>query len=277
MTIVQVWFSLVAAGVLLAVGVFAWRRWRYRRAVYGPFPAHWQEILDQYLPVYSRLPTALQSQLQRLVMDFLYYKRFVGCAGLEVTEAMRLIIAAEACMLILNRPSQRYAGLRWIYIYPSTFVAQREQSDAYGVVSQTRSAMLGESWSNGRVILAWDSVARGIADFNDGRNVVLHEFAHQLDTEDGSADGAPLLYTRDSYAIWSQVFSEEFQKLHRELAMGFRTLIDSYGATNPAEFFAVVTELFFERPAAMRERHPELFEQLLNYYRVNPLEWSKHL
>lgn len=277
MNIVQVWFSLVALAVVAAGWVWWWRRWRFRRAVQAPFPEAWLAILRTRLPVFQRLPAHLQARLQALVLGFLYRKRFVGCAGLEVTDEMRVVIAAEACLLVLNRPNQRYDSLRWVYVYPSTFIAQREQSDAYGVVSTQRSAMLGESWSNGRVILAWDSVQRGIADFTDGRNVVLHEFAHQLDTEDGSADGAPLLYNRDSYAIWSQVFSREFAQLHRELALGFGTLIDSYGATNPAEFFAVVTELFFERPAAMQAQHPALFEQLRRYYRLNPLDWHEQI
>jgi len=273
--IVQIWFSLVGLGVGLVAAFFVWRRWKYKQAVNAPFPEPWRDILLRRTSVYRRLPSAMQAELERLVLHFLYTKRFVGCAGQEITDEVRVTIAAEACLLILNRPSTRYAGLRWIYVYPSTFIARREKRDAYGVVSDIASHLLGESWSNGRVILAWDSVERGLADYTDGQNVVLHEFAHQLDTEDGSADGAPLLYTKDSYAVWSQVFSREFATLQRDIMAGYGSLINAYGATNPAEFFAVVTELFFERPRAMSEQHPELFEQLRQYYRLDPRNWSQ--
>ncbi|SMF52803.1 hypothetical protein SAMN02745866_03360 [Alteromonadaceae bacterium Bs31] len=267
------WFSFLGLCLLVAAVFYGFRRWRYRRAVVRPFPEAWSEILTRRLVVYRKLPDTQRAELERLILHFLYTKRFEGCAGLELTDEMRVIIAAEACLLILNRPSRRYAGLRWIYVYPSTFIAKREQQNEYGVVSGTSSHLLGESWSNGRVILAWDSVERGIADFSDGHNVVLHEFAHQLDQEDGTSDGAPLLYTRDSYAIWAQVFSREFSQLQRSLSFGFNTLIDRYGATNPAEFFAVVTELFFERPRAMQQHHPELYMQLKEYYRLDPVCW----
>lgn len=274
MSLVQSWF--VALLVMAAIAFAFWfgRRYGYNRAVNRPFPAAWRSILEQKVPVYSRLPKALAEELEHQILHFLYKKRFEGCAGLEISDEIRVVIAAEACLLLLNRPSRRYAGLRWIYVYPSTFIARREQADQYGVVSHAPSYLLGESWGNGRVVLAWDSVESGIADGSDGHNVVLHEFAHQLDQEDGAADGAPLLYTRDSYKIWSQVFQREFSKLHQSLARGQSSLIDAYGATNPAEFFAVVTELFFERPAALAQQHSELFEQLQAYYRVDPREWS---
>ena len=274
MTLVQQWFSFIGAGLLVALLVWGFRRWRFNRAVNRPFPANWSEILQRRLVVYGKLPMPLRLEWEKLILHFLHTKHFEGCGGLALTDEIRVVIAAEACLLILNRPSTRYAGLRWIYVYPSTFIAKRERQDEYGVVSGGKTHLLGESWSNGRVILAWDSVEEGHRDYTDGRNVVLHEFAHQLDQEDGSADGAPLLYTRDSYTVWSKVFSEEFEDLHRDLAEGRRTLIDSYGATNPAEFFAVVTEVFFERPQIMKQKHPELYEQMLDYYRLDPMLWA---
>jgi len=238
------------------------------------FPDAWVDILQRRLPIYNKLTNSLQENLQAKIQKFLYTKQFVGCDGFEISDEVRVIIAAEACLLVLNRPSTAYKKLRWIYIYPSTFIAKREQQDAYGIVSPANSHLLGVSWSNGKVVLAWDSVERGVNNFRDGQNVVLHEFAHQLDQEDGSADGAPLLYTRDAYSVWSRVFSHEFENLHKNLERRKPSLIDSYGATNPAEFFAVVTELFFEKPGSMRKEHPELFEVLRHYYKLDPAQWQ---
>jgi len=275
MTNVDIFYLVLGLALIAWAGRWAYRRHHYRSAMAQPFPDAWQQMLITRLPVYERLPAALKQELQAHIQHFLYTKQFVGCNGQDITDEVRVVIAAEACLLILNRASTRYKNLRWIYVYPSTFIAKREQQDAYGVVSESKTHMLGESWSNGRVILAWDSVERGMYNFSDGRNVVLHEFAHQLDQEDGAADGAPLLYTRDSYQIWAQVFSQEFTQLQAKLARGGNSLIDSYGATNPAEFFAVVTELFYERPAQMRKRHPELFKALQGYYRLDPEAWQK--
>lgn len=271
----QIYFTLVALLPLAALLYAGLRRFRYRRAMVLEFPPAWAQFLHKRLPVYRRLTTTEQEELQALIKHFLYTKTFIGCNGLEITDEIRVVIAAEACLLLLNRPSSRYAGLRWIYVYPTTFIARREQQDSYGVVSQQNNPLLGESWGNGRVVLAWDSVRSGMANFSDGHNVVLHEFAHQLDQEDGSADGAPLLYTRDSYRIWAQVFSREFEQLQRAVSRGQESLIDSYGATNPAEFFAVVTEVFYERPHELYAQSPDLFDALQDYYRVDPRRWKQ--
>lgn len=273
MSNVQIFYLLLFLGVSLYLAYRWFNRLRYRRAMAQPFAAAWEQHLIKRMSFYGRLPASLKLDLQQCIKQFLYQKQFIGCAGLEMSDEIRLVIAAEACLLLLNRPNTCYRGLRWIYVYPSTFIAKREQRDAYGVVTEGRTHLLGESWSNGRVILAWDSVTRGISDPDDGHNVVLHEFAHQLDQEDGSADGAPLLYTRDGYHIWSRVFSREFLVLQQRVSKGKTSLIDSYGAINPAEFFAVVTELFFERPQIMAEKHKDLFAALADYYRVDPRDW----
>ncbi|WP_188151095.1 zinc-dependent peptidase [Teredinibacter waterburyi] len=273
MTITQTFYTLLASAILAFVAWRYYRKWRYRQAMAQPFPTEWASILKQYLPIYPRLPEALQGELQQHILHFIYTKQFVGCNGLNINDTIRVTIAAEACLLLLNRPTTRYANLKWIYVYPTTFTAKREHQDEYGVVSQKRAHLLGESWQNGRIVLAWDSVEQGMANFTDGHNVVLHEFAHQLDQEDGAANGAPLLYTKDAYRIWAQIFSDEFNQLQSTLARGNSSLIDSYGATNPAEFFAVVTEVFFERPLQMQARHPELFEQLRDYYHLDPSQW----
>ncbi len=265
----------LAAGAI-AVAYWLWHvvpKWRYKRVVSQPFPQPWLDILDE-LPIYRWLSLDQQAELRQKVRGFLSQKRFVGCEGLEVTDKMRITIAAEACLLILNRPSTNYRRLRWIYIFPSSFRECNPRQNEYGIVSQAGHALLGASWSNGRVVLSWDSVRSGGADFSDGRNVVLHEFAHQLDQEDGSADGAPLLYTRDAYRVWSEVLGEEFGQLRRQAETGSDSLLDQYGATHPAEFFAVATELFYERPRAMRNAYPELYAVVQDYYRVDPEVWQ---
>ncbi|MEX2129988.1 MAG: M90 family metallopeptidase, partial [Pseudohongiellaceae bacterium] len=180
---------------------------------------------------------------------------------------------AHACLLLLNRQTGCYPGLRSVLVYPSTFLVHREETDKAGLVSEHRHELLGESWGTGLVVLAWDEVRRGVADFTDGHNVVLHEFAHQLDHEDGTDNGAPLLAKRSAYQSWAIVLAEEFAALQRQAGQRERGVLDPYGATNPAEFFAVATETFFERPAEMQIQHRKLYDELRSFYRVNPVDW----
>lgn len=248
--------------------------WRLRRALAAPFPAEWVETLERNIGVYRQLPMPLRLQLRQLIKQFLHQKTFSGAGGLVVDDEMRVTIAAEACMLILNRKSGVYPKLRYIIVYPTAFVVARQNPGEGGLVDSSARDLLGESWSNGKVILAWDSVKHGASNFSDGQNVALHEFAHQLDSESGSTNGAPLLVGASSYRSWSEVFSEEFEQLQIEARRGKRSLIDHYGATNPAEFFAVATETFFEQPRQMAKHHEELFELLSTYYRIDPREWK---
>jgi len=267
-----VWAALVATVLAIGIWLFAWPVWRRRRLLRRPFPSAWLTILRHQLPFYDRLPAEQQSQLQHMVTLFLADKRFVGCAGQEIDDEIRLTIAGQACLLLLNHPSRGYAGLHSIYVYPTTFRARHEARDAAGLVTSGTRTLLGESWSNGKVILAWDDVARGVRNFHVGHNVVLHEFAHQLDHESGTTNGAPLLASKAAYRSWAQVFRREFEALKRH--HGIHGVIDRYGATDPAEFFAVATEAFFEEPEQLHRYHRELFEQLQSYYRLDPREWQ---
>ena len=229
-------------------------------------------MLKAGLPVYDRLPPEQQSRLQDMVKFFIDRKTYYGCAGLRITDEMRVMIAAEACLLVLNRGGALYPKLKAILVYPSGFVADRDQPQGDGTVASGSHHLLGESWNNGRVILSWDDVTRGVADFSDGHNVVLHEFAHQLDAESGSTNGAPPL-RRNSYRAWAAVFTENFEDLERRSFRGLETVMDEYGATNPAEFFAVATETFFEKPHQLYQKRPELYEELQRYYQLDPREW----
>ena len=262
---------LVLVGVSVALVV---PRFRLRAAVAAPFPQEWVAIVERNIAVYKNLPMPLRLQLRNLIKQFLHQKHFSGAGGLEITDEIRVTIAAEACMLLVNRKTGVYPALRYIIVYPSAFVVDRAQGSAEGVVSEGRKGLLGESWSNGKVILAWDNVLHGSSNFVDGQNVVLHEFAHQLDSESGSTNGAPILAGKNCLRTWASTLSGEFEELQKDAWKGKRSLIDHYGATNPAEFFAVSTETFFEKPAQMAKHHSELFEVLKNYYRIDPRDWQ---
>ncbi|MEC5384308.1 M90 family metallopeptidase [Uliginosibacterium sp. H3] len=247
------------------------RRRRIRRE---PFPAEWREILRARVPYFRVLPADLQLQLKKHMQVFLAEKTFIGCAGLEVTMEMRVTVAAQACLLLLNRRAGYFRNLRQILIYPGAFIVDRVQTDGNGVLQDQRQVLAGESWTQGQVILSWDDTLDGAAVIDDGRNVVIHEFAHQLDQEKGHANGAPYLSHRSRYKRWAQVLNTEFEKLQAQADSGEPSLFSYYGATNPAEFFAVTSEVFFERPQEMAAHYPELYRELSEFYRVNPLSWS---
>ena len=267
------WIFLVLAIVAIALALWL-PRFRLKRAMSAPFPDEWVDILERNIGVYKNLPMPLRLQLRLLIKQFLHEKHFSGARGIEVTDEMRVTIAAQACMLQLNRNGRLYPQLKYIILYPSAFVVSRPEMDGAGVVSHGQKGLLGESWQNGKVILAWDNVLHGARNFVDGSNVVLHEFTHQLDSETGSTNGAPLLAGESSYRSWAGALSGEFGELQKDARVGKRSLIDHYGATNPAEFFAVATETFFEKPRRMAKHHQELFEVLKSYYRIDPREWQ---
>ena len=247
------------------------RKWRRRRLDQRPFPAAWLGILRERVPYYSRLSRDEQRELRRLIQVFLSEKKFEGCGGLAITDEIRVTIAAQACILLLNREHDFYAGLRSILVYPTSYRAPGKFVDAAGVVHEGDESRLGEAWLRGAIILSWDDVRRDSGDFRDGRNVTLHEFAHQLDQQDGIFDGAPLLEKPSHYRSWARILMREYRALGEAAERGQETLIDQYGATEPAEFFAVITEAFFESPKALNKKHPELYAELKKFYRQDTL------
>lgn len=264
---------ILALAVAAVVGAFTLPKWRLKRALAQPMPQHHLDIMNANVPVYRHMDVELQQQLHKLVKQFLYQKKFIGCAGQHIDDDVRVTIAAQACMLLLNRPSRVYAGLDTVLVYPSAFMAPRKHVDDAGVVTEARQDLLGESWGDGRVVLAWDHVLNGTLNWTEGHNVVLHEFAHQLDSESGSNNGAPWLGDRASYQRWSEVLSRDFANLQVDAMYRQQSVLDHYGASSPAEFFAVATEAFFARPYEMASRHPQLFAEFLQYYRVDPRKW----
>jgi Mlc titration factor MtfA (ptsG expression regulator) len=244
--------------------------WKDRRRAHlleGPFPPEWRAILDRNVPFVSRLDDAERRTLEDRVRIFLGEKRFEGCGGLELTDEMRVTVAAQACLLLLHLDeTDVFPTVESVLVYPSAYRAPNVRQP--GGIVMDEVARAGESWQQGTLVLAWDAVLRGAHD--PRHNVVLHEFAHALDQEDGSADGAPVLPARAMYAPWARVLGAEFEQLTREIREGHATSIDPYGGTNPAEFFAVVTEAFFGQPRELRAGHPSLYEQLRAFYRQDP-------
>ncbi|MDN4060499.1 zinc-dependent peptidase [Massilia sp. YIM B02769] len=268
--------ALLTVSALVAAGLLAWAipRWRLRRALSAPLPPAALDTLARNVEQYRGMDAAQRSRLERLVRRFLHEKTFVGCAGLDITDEMRVTIAGQACLLLLGTKGELvYPTLHSVLVYPGAFLVPRRQVDEAGVVSEERQDLLGESWGDGRVILSWDHVRRAGGD-DPGHNVVLHEFAHQLDSESGSTNGAPYLGSAERYRSWSEVLSRDFDALRHDAWFGQQGVLDHYGATNPAEFFAVATEAFFEQPHRLAERHTALFEEFLKYYRVDPCAWS---
>jgi Mlc titration factor MtfA (ptsG expression regulator) len=270
------WLIAMGVALLVAIGLAAqpwWRARRHERLRSQPFPPAWRAILHRRMPLYLRLPIPLRRQLEGHVQVFLAEKGFSGCAGQEITDEVRVLVAAQACLLLLNRGRAVYPKLHQVLVYPGAFVIERLRPEPSGVLQETRQVLSGESWSHGQVVLSWESVLEGAAIPDDGRNVVIHEFAHQLDQEKGHANGAPLLARRTGYERWSRILGEEFARLRDKAAWGEPALMSFYGATDPAEFFAVASEVFFEQPQRMAAEHPALYSELSGFYRVDPAAW----
>lgn len=257
-----------------------WRRRRRYALLRRPFPQEWQRWLQARTRFYAVLPPQLRERFQGLVSIFVQEKNFVGCNGLTVTEEMRVIVAAYACLLVVNRPdvphSHFYDDLRAVLVYPTAFIVPHTVRDSHGVVSEGHRVLSGQAWDSRRIILSWEDIEHGLAQqgLAHGHNVVLHEFAHYLDMEDETMDGAPGLGSARAYREWSQVFWQEYDRLRMNLSAGLPTFLDPYAASAPAEFFAVVTEAFFEQSRELELQHAGLYQQLQRYYRVDPARWG---
>lgn len=231
------------------------------------------DMLRRHMPLYNRMPPDLQQRLQGLVNVFINDKAFFGSGGLEITDEMRLAVAGNACLLILKRRNPRFPGSQTIIIYPDTFVSHQVTHDG-AVVHEGPSARAGESWHNGPVILSWADVLRGIERPDDGHNVVIHEFAHKLDEENGPTDGLPVLREQADYADWARIMTDEFEDLLERARQRSNRVLDEYGSTSPAEFFAVASEAYFERGDKMQQQLPELYALLDRYYGADPAGWA---
>jgi hypothetical protein len=263
-------------GLALAVFVLWWgfsrlRKYRQRHQLKQErLPPALKQLAWRNVPLLSQLSAAQQEKLEGLINVFLAEKRFTGFDGLEITDEIRVTVAAQACLLILNRERGFYSELVNIYMYPSAFVSKYE-TVIDGVIHSDYKARLGESWLRGPVVLSWQDAHHGGLNPDDGHNVVYHEFAHQLDQQTGATDGFPKM-DASLEPEWARVMEHHYRTLQADAAAGRASLLDHYGATNPAEFFAVATETFYEKPEQLKREHPDLYKQLAVFYGMDLAE-----
>ncbi len=254
--------------------MFHWFREHLRhKARKRPFPPEWDHFVRANVPYYCMLDDSERAELCGTMQVFLEEKNWEGCGGLDLTDEIRVTIAAQACILQLALPHDYYRNVDSILVYPSTIVTTEHTPGVFErVVSplEASTPILGQAFARGPVILVWDAVLRGARHPERGHNVVYHEFAHKLDMLDGSADGTPSFADHDQLAEWVAVCSREFLRLRHLAEKGHKTFLDSYGAKNEAEFFAVATEEFFDRPLALQQHSPDLYRVLSAYYCQDP-------
>ncbi|WP_323843800.1 M90 family metallopeptidase [Microbulbifer magnicolonia] len=266
--------AIILLALLLWLVPHYYQVWRRHYLRSKPLTGKQQQLLRELLPLYRHLGTEQQRQLQANIALFLHDKEFVGCDGLQVSERMRVAVAAHACLLLLGRENRCYPNLYTVLLYPDTYVAIETHHDGY-IETTGHSAREGEAHYRGPVVLSWADLEEDLAHPGNGRNVALHEFAHKLDEEDGYYDGRPLFDQAGEGKNWASVLSAEYERLRQraesgELAEDMPSALDLYGAESPAEFFAVATESFFVIPSAVRDAHPQLYRELCNFYRLDP-------
>jgi Mlc titration factor MtfA (ptsG expression regulator) len=256
--------------------MFQWLKKRRRQNLLAtPVPEAWLEYLEQ-VAFFHLLSSAEQERLLEAVRIFIAEKSWEGCRGLVLTEEMQVMVAGLACVLVLGLEDFYFDNVQTILIYPGAFVRRDKKPLMGDLYLEGPSELLGEAHYRGPVILAWDEVQASARQPGHGSNLVLHEFAHQLDMLNGEADGVPLL-SGELTERWQTIMGREFQHLVRRVAKDRPTFLDPYGATNPAEFFAVVTECFFDVPLRLQEEHPDLYGLLRDYYRQDPATWAQDL
>ncbi|MED5525719.1 MAG: M90 family metallopeptidase [Pseudomonadota bacterium] len=267
--------TLIVLGLLL----IAWWLYgdtfkqRYYQQKERPLDQNQRRQLAYDMPLYPRLPKAQRDKLDTLMRAFLSRVEFIGCDGLVVSDRMRYLVAAQACLLLIGRDEPAYPNVHSVYLFEGDFINKMPQYLPGGIVDTQGKHLAGESWGNGRVLLSWQGCLRSAAHPFDGENLIVHEFAHQLDQAKGLATGAPLQRSMPDAARWQQVFREAFIRHCEATFHGHRGLIDPYGATNPAEFFAVVSGVYFEQGQALSEQEPAMYELLEHFYGINTRLW----
>lgn len=269
-TIFSVVVSVIAIGILCYPLFVKWQR---DRLIAKQFPKSWLSIIESNLSIYKSLTSEQQKELLGYIQVFLKEKQFIGCLGLQITEEIKVTIAAIACLLLFGDRKTYFPNLRSVLVYPHAYIVNELIMNSY-VLEERRVARLGESWTRDQLVLSWEQIQQDVLNWKDGHNVILHEFAHQLDQEDGQAEGVPILPRVLDYEVWKQVMSAEYLQLCDRVENGQKTVLDNYGATSPAEFFAVATETFFEKPKQLNQKHEVLYELLQRYYRLDPRQWQ---
>ena len=248
---------------------------RRKKLTEAPFPGLWEDIIRGNVAHYCMLEEAERAHLQALIQVFIAEKNWESAGGLELTDEIRVTISAQACLLLLGLPHNFYQNVQSIIVYPSTVVPPQRRPGFFETTIaplKVENPIIGQAFRQGPVIIIWDAALRGGRHPELGHNVIYHEFAHQLDMLDGAADGTPPLRDRAEYRDWVQTCSREYLRLKRDTQKGKESFLDAYGATSEAEFFAVATEQFFDRPRQMITNAPELYRVLKEYYRQDPAE-----
>jgi len=248
----------------------AWfARWRRSRVLKNAEldPEVWRATIARY-PFVTGLEPAELERLRELTILFLHEKSIHGAGGMAVRDEVRVAIAVQACILILNLDLDYFRGWVEVIVYPDEFVAEYEYVDEAGVSHRVEEPMTGESWERGPVILSWADAQQ--AGRGSGYNVVIHEFAHKLDMLNGEPNGFPPLHTGMQRTQWAGTFSAAYEDFCRKVDGGYELEIDEYAAESPAEFFAVMSEAFFECPALVRALYPDVYTQLTLFYRQDP-------
>jgi len=242
------------------------RKWRQRRIIANSSISSksWENAFDR-LPLLDHLSADEKSSLRNLAILLLHEKSFIGAHDLEVSEEMALLIALQACLPILHLGIDWYSGWTSIIVYPAGFAPERTVVDEYGVAHATRGELSGEAWQRGPVILSWQHTEH--AGIKDGQNVVIHEFVHKLDMLNGAADGFPPMHREISASSWTEVFTDAYEDFQRNPKPG----LDRYGATAPAEFLAVLSEVFFEKPGLLKDAYPDVYAALGSFFKQDPV------
>lgn len=254
-----------------------WRDWRRQRIVAKEFPEAWREIMQRNVALVARLNERERKRLEDLVQVFLAEKNLEGCGGLELTDEIRVTVATGACILLLGLNHDLYRSVQSVLIYPSTVRPPERPLGVFEVRTQASPSihpLLGEAHLRGPVILVWDAAKRGCRHPESGHNVVFHEFAHKLDMLDGRVDGTPPLRGSAELARWARVCSAAYLELKGLSERGERSFMDAYGAHSEAEFFAVATEVFFDRPQHLQHQQPALYDVLRDFYNQDPARWD---
>jgi Mlc titration factor MtfA (ptsG expression regulator) len=246
------------------------RKQRRQKLLATPFPEAWEAIVHASCRHFGGLTEPERQIVRDRLRILVAEKNWEGCNGLILTDEIKVAIAAHAALMTIGLPELPYGRLESILVYPDTFVATRRTRIDGGGFLESDEPRLGEAWTYGVVILVWREIREQCIEAQTGHNVIVHEFAHILDMEDRDVDGVPSLESAQQYDKWIEVTEAEFHRLDRQARLGRRTLLDVYGATNRAEFFAVASETFFEQPVRLREEIPQLYEVLKGYYRQDP-------
>ena len=264
-------FILVGLAILIWLLYQLYRRLKADKLFNTPLRSDWIDILDKNVGLYGMLPSDLQIELHGHVQLFLDEKEFFG-NDIQINDEIKLTIAGNACMLLLQGDNRSFDNFTSIIVYPNTYMSQQIEHDGM-IEHHETSTRAGESWVRGPIVLSWKDVLQGSSHPRNGHNVVLHEFAHKLDEQNNAMDGLPVLNENSDYAKWCSVFTEEFEDLKKRAKNKNNKVLDEYGTVSPPEFFAVATESFFEKPRRMRSTLPQLYAQLKKFYCLDPAKW----